>query len=213
MTFLRYAVAQLVDPERQHPGLFQFTVEFAELLCKLLALVGDIGALGRRILGGRGTELLQTLLRIAGARFEFVDLGPQRVRRRVECLSETGQRFGSNLVAADGRFDLVQRGLDRLERGRFGGLGPRGLIERRARSQKRARYGPKNELPPNRNPSASDRHECVSSRWGMPLLRSSRFGLRIRPPSSATNPARCRPPLSLDPLKTLIEAPTLARHL
>src|SRR5262245_44220169 len=166
MTFLRYAVAQLVDPERQHPGLFQFTVEFAELLCKLLALVGDIGALGRRILGGRGAELLQALLRIAGAGFEFVDLGPQRVRRRVECLSKTGQRFGSDLVAADGRFDLVQRGLDRLERGWFGGLGPRGFIERRAGSQKYARYGPKNELPPNRNPSALDRHECVSSPVG-----------------------------------------------
>src|SRR5262249_33794259 len=138
MTFLRYAVAQLVDPERQHPGLFQFTVEFAELLCKLLAFVGDIGALGRRILGGRGAELLQALLRIVGARFEFVDLGPQRLRRRVECLSKTGQRFGSDLVAADGRFDLVQRGLDRLERGRFGGLGPRGLIERRARSSRNA---------------------------------------------------------------------------
>src|SRR5215467_7953993 len=204
MTFLRYAVVQLVDHERQHPGLFQFTVEFAELLCKLLALVGDVGALGRRILGGRGAELLQALLRIAGARFEFVDLGPQRVRRRVECLSKTGQRFGSDLVAADGRFDLVERGLDRLERGRFGGLGPRGLIERRARSQKRARYGPKNELPPNRNPSASDRHECVSSRWGMPLLRGSRFGSRIRPASCPNPPARGGRPVRLDSLKTRV---------
>src|SRR5215470_15314337 len=73
MTFLRHTVAQLVDPERQHPGLFQFAVEFAELLCKLFPLVGDIGALGRRILGGRGAELLQALLRLAGAGFEFID--------------------------------------------------------------------------------------------------------------------------------------------
>src|SRR5262245_17985654 len=148
MTTLRHTVTQLVDPERQHTGLFQFTVELAELLCKLLALVGDIGALGRCILGRRGAELLQALLRLAGAGFEFIDLGAQRVRRRVECLSKTGQRFGSDLVAADRRFDLIQRGLDRLERGRFGGLGPRGLIERRARSEKRARYGPKNECRP-----------------------------------------------------------------
>src|SRR5215467_11200312 len=204
MTFLRYAVAQLVDPERQHPGLFQFTVEFAELLCKFLALVGDIGALGRRILGGRGAELLQALLRIAGARFEFVDLGPQRVRRRVECLSKTGQRFGSDLVAADRRFDLIQRGLDRLERGRFGGLGPRGLIERRARSEKRARYGPKNELPPNRKPRAPDRHECVSSRWGMPSLRSGGFGLCIRQQAIPDPLARSGRPVRLDSLKTRV---------
>src|SRR2546430_526216 len=167
MTFLGHTVAQLVDPERQHPGLFQFTVEFAELLCKLLALVGDFGALGRRILGGRGAELLQALLRLAGAGFEFIDLVPQRVRRVVECLSKTDQRFGSDLIAANRRFDLVQRGFDRLERGRFGGLGPRGLIERRGRSEQHARYGPKNELPPNRKPRSEERRvgkEC-RSRW------------------------------------------------
>src|SRR5262245_42926351 len=118
MTFLRHTVAQLVDPERQHPGLFQFTVEFAELLCKLLALVGDIGALGRRILGGRGAELLQALLRLAGAGFGFTVLGRQRVRRRVDFWWKTGQGFASDLIAPDRRFDLVQRGLDRPERGR-----------------------------------------------------------------------------------------------
>src|SRR5262245_9320429 len=194
MTFLRHTVAQLVDPERQHPGLFQFAVEFAELLCKLFPLVGDIGALGRRILGGRGAELLQAVLRLAGAGFEFIDLGPQRIRRRVECLSKAGQRFGSDLIAADRRFDLVQRGLDRLERGRFGGLGPRGLIERRARSEKRARYGPKNELPPNRKPRAPDRHECVSSRWGMPSLRSGRVRVMHSPASYPRSPGAQRAP-------------------
>ncbi len=87
MTFLRHTVAQLVDPERQDPSLFQFTIEFAELLGELFAFVGDIGALGGCILGGRGTKLLQALLRLAGPGFELVDLGPQCVRRRVEWFS------------------------------------------------------------------------------------------------------------------------------
>src|SRR5262249_26456523 len=209
MPSLRHTVAQLVDPERQHPGLLQFAVEFAELLGKLLALAGDIGALGGRILGGRGAELLQALLRLAGAGFEFVDLGPKRVRRRVERLPKTRQRFRGDLVATDRRFDLVQRGLDRLERGRFGGLGPRGLIEGRAQREKRACYAPKNKLPPDHEPSAPDRHECVSSQWGMPSLGSG--GLATRPASCALNPlAPSRPRSALIPSRPASK--TLSGH-
>src|SRR5215470_6518518 len=165
MAFLRHTVAQLVDPERQDPSLFQFTIEFAELLCEFLALLGDISALGGRILGRRRAKLLQALLRLAGARLEFVDLGPQCVRRRVERFSKSCQRLSGDLVATDRGFDLVQRRFDRVERGWLRGLGPRATVDGRAENQKRAHYGPKNELPPNRRPS-TDRHERVSSRWG-----------------------------------------------
>src|SRR5215471_17775164 len=165
MALLRYTVAQLVDPERQDPSLFQFTIEFAELLCEFLALVGDIGALGCRILGRRGAKLLQALLRLAGARLEFVDLGPQCVRRRVERFSKSCQCLSGDLVATDRGFDLVQRRFDRVERGWLRGLGPRARIDGSAQNEKRTHYGPKNELPPNRRPSA-DRHKCVSSRPG-----------------------------------------------
>src|SRR5215831_13399118 len=81
MAFLRHAVSQLVDPELQDPSLFQFTIEAAELLCELLALVGDISALGGRILGRHRAKLLQALLRLAGARLEFFDLVQRRFDR------------------------------------------------------------------------------------------------------------------------------------
>src|SRR5260221_2250528 len=180
MTFLRHTVAQLVDPERQDPSLFQFTIEFAELLGELLAFVGDIGALGGRILGGRGAKLLQALLRLAGPWLEFVDLGPQSVRRRVECFSKSCQRFSGDLVATDGGFDLVQRRFDRVERGWLRGLGPRARIDGRAQNEKRARYGPKNELPPHRRPS-TDRHECVSSPRGCRRRAPAGYPLALRP--------------------------------
>src|SRR5262245_22917960 len=99
MTFLRHAIAQLADSEREHPRLFQFTVEFTELLCKLLALFGDIGAFGRRILGGRGTELLQPFLRLPDAGLEFVDRRAQHLRCRVESLSEPSEPFRRDVLA------------------------------------------------------------------------------------------------------------------
>src|SRR5215467_14668320 len=165
MASLRHTVAQLVGPERQDPSLFQCTIEFAELLCELLTLMGDIGALGGRILGRRGAELLQALLRLARAWLEFVDFGPQCVRRRVEGFSKSCQRLSGDLVATDRGFDLVQRRFDRVERGWLRGLSPHARIDGSAQNEKRAHYGPKKELPPNRRPGA-DRHECVSSRRG-----------------------------------------------
>src|SRR5260370_34121621 len=144
MTFLRHTVAQAVGPERQDPSLFQFPIEFAELLGELLAFVGDIGALGGRILGGRGAKLLQALLRLAGPWLEFVDLGPQSVRRRVECFSKSCQRFSGDLVATDGGFDLVQRRFDRVERGWLRGLGPRAALHRRPPNREPPRYCPTN---------------------------------------------------------------------
>src|SRR5258708_16252017 len=111
MTFLRHTVAQLVDPERQDPSLFQFTIEFAELLGELFAFVGDIGALGGCILGGRGTKLLQALLRLAGPGFEPVILGPQCVRPLVRGSSKSCRAFTGvlslpteGLVSFSGRF-------------------------------------------------------------------------------------------------------------
>src|SRR5262249_22146965 len=177
MAFLRHTVAQLVDPERQDPSLFQFTIEFAELLCELLALLDDISALGGRILGRRRAKLLQALVRLAGARLEFVDLGPQCVRRRVERFSKRCQRLSGDLVATDRGFDLVQRRFDRIERGWLRGLGPRATIDGRAQNEKRAHYGPKNELPSNRSPS-TDRHECVSSRRGCGRCAAAGYALR-----------------------------------
>src|SRR5262249_62356209 len=59
MTLLRHTVAQLVDPERQDPSLFQSTIDFAELLCELLALVADISALGAPSLASPRPNLLQ----------------------------------------------------------------------------------------------------------------------------------------------------------
>src|SRR5215470_15038262 len=188
MAFLRHTVAQLVDPERQDPSLFQFTIEFAELLCELLALVGDIGALGCRILGRRGAKLLQALLRLAGARLEFVDLGPQCVRRRVERFSKSCQRLSRDLVATDRGFDLVQRRFDRVEREWLRGLGPRATVDGRAENQKRAHYGPKNELPPNRRPS-TDRHECVSSRRGCGRCAAAGYALALQAARSKSSGA------------------------
>src|SRR5262249_3018960 len=179
MAFLRHTVAQLVDPQRQDPSLFQFTIEFAELLCELLALLGDISALGGRILGRRRAKLLQALLRLAGARLEFVDLGPQCVRRRVERFSKSCQCLSGDLVATDRGFDLVQRRFDRVERGWLRGLGPRARIDGSAQNEKRAHYGPKNELPANRRPIA-DRHECVSSRRGCGRCAAAVFALAPR---------------------------------
>src|SRR5260370_3715341 len=155
MTFLRHTVAQAVGPERQDPWWFQVPIEFGELLGDLVAFVGDIGALGGRILGGRGAKLLQALLRLAGPWLEFVDLGPQSVRRRVECFSKSCQRFSGDLVATDGGFDLVQRRFDRVERGWLRGLGPRPPLCARAQNAKPAPYGPKNPLPPNLSPPTS----------------------------------------------------------
>src|ERR1700730_7667348 len=186
MTFLRHTVAQLVDPERQDPSLFQFTIEFGELLGELFAFVGDIGARGGCILGGRGTKLLQALLRLAGPGFELVYRGPQCVRRRVECFSKSCQRFSVDLVATDRGFDLVQRRFDRVERGWLRGLGQRARIDGRTQNEKRARYGPKNELPPNPRPS-NDRHECVSSRRGCGRCAAAGYALALqaaRPQSS-----------------------------
>src|SRR5262249_9470325 len=176
------------------PSLFQITIKFAELLCELLALVGDVGALGGRILGGRGAKLFQALLRLAGAGLEFVDLGPQCVRRRVEPLSKSCQRFSGDLVGTDRGFDLIQRRFDRLERGWLRGLGVRDRIHGRAQNEKRARYGPKNKLPPNRRPS-TDRHECVSSRRGCGRCAAAGYALALqaaRPQSSGA--AGPRPP-------------------
>src|SRR6516165_10878128 len=198
MAFLRHTVAQLIDPERQDPSLFQFTIELAELLGELLALLGDISALGGRILGRRGAKLLQALLRLAGARLEFVDLGPQCVRRRVERFSKSCQRLSGDLVATDRGFDLVQRRFDRVERGWLRGLGPRATVDGRAQNQKRARYGPKNELPANRRPS-TDGHECVSSRRGCGR-RVTHWRCKLRAP----NPLARRCPGRLDSLKTRV---------
>src|SRR5262249_31489573 len=47
-------------------------------------------------------------------------------------------------------------------------------------------------------------------RWGMPLLRGSRIGLRIRPASGPNPPARGGRPVRLDSLKTRVYDPDQA---
>src|SRR5262249_1251142 len=146
MAFLRHALAQLVDPEREHLRLLQFTVHFAELLRQLLALIGNVGIFRRRILGRRRTELLEALLHLAHAGLEFVDFCAKRIRRNGERLSETGERFSGGILAVDGRFDRVERGFDRLERRRFGGLCPRGCVDGGGANENGADHGPRSDL-------------------------------------------------------------------
>src|SRR5215831_5621526 len=173
MTFLRHALAQLIGSERKDLGLLQFTVQLAELLRQLLALAGDVGALGRRILRGRGAELLHALLQLANARFELLDLAAKCFGRRIEGLSKTHQRFRQDIFAVDAGFDLVQGGLDRLERGRLAGLFPRGSIDDHRRDEQCGRNGQTKRLPSQGKPSAPDRHgtvsllvrECQRERW------------------------------------------------
>src|SRR6478672_3956054 len=179
MAFLRNALAQLVDPEREDLRLFQFTVHLAELLCQLLALIGNVGVFRRRIFGGRRTELLHALLHLAHAGLEFIDICAKGIRRDVERLSETGERFSGGVLAVDGRFDRVERGLDRLERGGFGGLCSRGFVDGGGGNEKGAGHGPKNGLPAQSKPNAPDRHETVSPPWAE------------MPPKTAEYPLAC----------------------
>ena len=131
---------------------------------------------------------------------KFVDICAKRIRRDVERLSKTGERFSGGVLAVDGRFDRVERGLDRLERGGFGGLCPRGFLEAAAEARKDAGHGPKNGLPAQSKPTALDRHETVSPPW-----RKCR-----REPRSPHSSAPCADQLArqapgrLDSLKTRV---------
>src|SRR5262249_533218 len=138
------------------------------------------------ILGRRRTELLQALLHLAHAGLEFVNFCAKGIRRDVERLSKTGKRFSGGVLAVDGRFDCVERGLDRLERGGFGALCPRGFLDRSGEN-KAAGHGTKNGLPAQSKPNALDRHETVSPPWRkcaenrkvparVPLVRTNRRG-------------------------------------
>ncbi len=199
MTLLRHALAQLIRSEGENSGLFQFTVELGELLRQLLALAGDVGALGRRILGGRGAELLHALLQLMNARLELVDAGAKCLRCRIERLPKTHERFRQDIFAVDAGFDLVQRGLDRLERGRFAGLFPRGSIEDRGRNEKCARDGQTNGLPSQGKPSAPDRHRTVSPPCaGMPPRTV------CSPCAPRESSGRGQAPRRLDSLKTRV---------
>ena len=155
MASLRHALAQLIDPHREHAGLFQGTVQLAEAGRELLALVGDLLRFRRSILCRRGAELLQALLGLVHPRLEVVDLAAQVVRRRVELLPQLDERLLRDVVAADRLLDLVQRRLDLFERGTFGGLRPRVCREQRAGDQQRHRQAPHGK-PSDR--SMRDRH-------------------------------------------------------
>src|SRR5262249_45691200 len=61
MAFLRHALSQLVDPEREYLRLFQFAVHLAELLRQLLPLVSNVGIFRRRILAGARTAFVPAL--------------------------------------------------------------------------------------------------------------------------------------------------------
>jgi hypothetical protein len=122
MSLLRHALAQLIDPDREDPRLFQKTIELAEARGELRAFFGDLRALRRCILCGRGAELLETLLGLVCLGLELVDPRVQGIGRGVELLAQLGERFRCCVLAAEYRFDLVDRGLDRFERGRLGRL-------------------------------------------------------------------------------------------
>src|SRR6185436_4102185 len=62
MALLRHPLAQLVDMYQEYARLFQGALHFAQGGGELLALLGDLGRLGRLVLFGRGAELLEPLL-------------------------------------------------------------------------------------------------------------------------------------------------------
>jgi hypothetical protein len=156
MALLRDTLAQLIDSHREYARLFQLAVELAEAGRELLALVGDLLGFRRGILGRRGPELLEALLGLARARLEVVDLLAQSVGRRVELLAQLDERLLRDVVAAGRLLDLVERRLDLLERGAFGGrLGPRVCGQQRACNQQRCSQAPPGEPP---DPSMGDRH-------------------------------------------------------
>ena len=108
VAFLGDTITQLVGLDREHAGLFQLTIDVVEFVRKLLALAGNLCAFGRRVLGRRGAELFQPVLRFFGARLEPVDFFPQDVGRRVELVAKAGEGLGGDVLAVDRGLDLVQ---------------------------------------------------------------------------------------------------------
>ena len=157
MALLRQPLAQLPDSDGEHAVLLQRPVELAEFRRELVALVGDFLALGRRILLGRGTELLEPLLELAHARLELLDLAPDGVGRGGQRAAMLRQRLGRDVVAADRRLDLVERSFQLLERRGFGGLflPPRLAGQPCACGEDDGQQAPKHELPPDRRPNSA----------------------------------------------------------
>ena len=161
VAFLGHALAQLLDPYREHARLFQGAVKLAEAGRKLLAFTGDFLRFGRCILCRRGAQLLQPFLDFARMGFKLVELAAQSIGRRVELFPQVEERFLRHVLPADRFFDLVQGRLDRLDGGSFGGLCPRSFMKRAGKKQHR-RQAQKSKLPPDSQPPAPDHHASLS---------------------------------------------------